>query len=184
MQFQEVRFGGHAGSHRIGGLARGGLHQGGEVVVRFQVAGGVHAVELGAVGDAIELHEQAFGQPEQAGGGVRLSAGVEVEAEGLDAGQVRQAGVVTVVVQFLEGVRTILAQRTEHVDVEGLDVVLVFRSDDLSRTGGRGGGFQPQVVLQGEQYLGTGIVALGFTGDFGGLGERLAGTGEEQAAGG
>ncbi|WP_147336314.1 hypothetical protein [Bacteroides oleiciplenus] len=96
----------------------------------------------------------------------------------------RQAGVVTVVVQFLEGIGAGLGQGAEHVDVEGLEVVLVFRGDGIAGTGAGDGGFQPQVVLQGEQHLGTGGVSIRFAGTGGGLGQRLAGTGKKQGAGG
>ena len=147
LQFQEVCFGGHAGGHRIGGLTGGGLHQRREVIVRLQSACGIYNVELGAVGDAIELHEQAFGKFQQAGGGVGFRTRVEVEAERLDTGEMRQAGVVAVVVQFLKGVRAILGEGTEHVDIKGFDEVFIFRGNGVSGTTGGDGGFQRQIVL-------------------------------------
>ena len=147
LQLQEVCFGRHAGGHCIGGLTGGGLHQRREVIVRLQSACGIYTVKLGAVGDAIELHEQAFGKFQQAGGGVGFRTRIEVEAERLDTGEVRQTGIVAVVVQFLKGVRAILGEGAEHIDIKGFDEIFIFRGNGVSRTTGGDGGFQRQIVL-------------------------------------
>ena len=70
-----------------------------------------------------------------------------VLAERLDTGEVRQTGIVAVVVQFLKGVRAILGEGAEHIDIKGFDEVFIFRGNGVSRTTGGDGGFQRQIVL-------------------------------------